>query len=80
VLLSDCKKAALGKYKTEDGLKSEIEKRKLAVCAHRHKCESFVLDASSSFSGSLQAEQRYLASRKPGAKPMKERPFLCQHV
>ncbi len=32
VLLSDCKKAALGKHKTEDGLKAEIEKRKLAVC------------------------------------------------
>jgi hypothetical protein len=31
VLLSDCKKAALGKHKTEDGLKAEIEKRKLAV-------------------------------------------------
>jgi hypothetical protein len=31
VLLSDCKKAALGKYKTEDGLTSEIEKRKRAV-------------------------------------------------
>jgi hypothetical protein len=43
---------------------------------HRHKCEAFVLDASSSFSGSLQAEQRYLASRKPGAKPMKKRSFL----
>ncbi len=64
VLLSDCKKAALGKHKTEDGLKkAEIEKRKLAVCVRERVrvttclCVQVVCDEEEVFSVSACARE-----------------------